>query len=333
MKTTLKDIAEATGYSISTVSRVLNGSGKIGSKAQKEILLCAEQLNYPISKISRPYFTESQKRVALVVTGLHVGEFYASYFHGFNLAAIEQDVQLFLLSLHKPKNELKEILLNLTKQNFHAIILFAPELSRVEYEELNKSLPPLFPIISNGLIENPIFSTVTFDEYSGGHLAAMHFEQHGYKNVGVIKGPFQKAEARFRYNGFRDYVIQSQTMDFVWECEGDFSYEAGIKAFENFKNAETKPEAIFACNDVMGHAFLTSAQKQGYSIPEDIALIGFDDLPMNERRYPTVSSVETDFKKLGSATIGTLIEKMKNPSSQRGILSMVPVNLQVRESS
>jgi len=333
MKTTLKDIAEATGYSISTVSRVLNGSGKIGSKAQKKILICAERLNYPISKINRPFSADTHKQVALVITGHHVGEFYASYFHGFNLAAIENDVQLFMLSLHKPKKELKHILCDLTKQNFQAIVLFAPELSRDQYEELNKALPPLFPVISNGLIENPIFSTIIFDGYSGGHLAASHFEKRDYEKVGVIKGPFQKAEARFRYNGFRDYVIQSESMEFVWESDGDFSYEAGVKAFENFENAKVKPRAVFACNDVMGHAFMITAQKHGYSIPDDIALIGFDGLPMNEQKHPTVTSIETDFKKLGSTTISELIEKIKNPSPQRGMLSMVPVTLRVRDSS
>jgi DNA-binding LacI/PurR family transcriptional regulator len=332
MKTTLKDIAEATGYSISTVSRVLSGSGKIGSKAQKEILICAEKLNYPISKINRPFSIDTNKRFALVVTGHHIGEFYASFFHGFNLAAIENDVQLFLLSLHKPKKELKNILLDLTK-NYHAIILFAPELTQEEYKELNKSIPPLYPIISNGLIENPVFSTITFDSYSGGHLAAAHFERNNYDTVGIIKGPFQKAEARFRYNGFRDYVLQSESMDFVWECDGDFTFEAGVKAFECFERAKQKPRAIFTCNDLMAHAFLEKAKACGYKFPEDIAIIGFDDLPANEQRHPTVSSIRTDFKNLGETSISELIERIKKPTPQHGMLSMVPVSLQVRESS
>ena len=333
MKTTLRDIAESTGYSISTVSRVLNGSGKISTKVQNEVLQCAEQLKYPLTKISNPVSSNSQKHFALVITGYHVGEFYASFFYGFNDAAIYNDVQLYLMSIKKPKKETKDIIKELSKQHYHGVILFAPEFNREDYEELQRKLPPLFPIISNGLIENPVFSTITFDHYSGGHLAAAHFNQKNYTKVGVIKGPLNKTESRFRYNGFRDYVTQSNAMELVWEYDGDFNYSSGIKAFEDFQKLKEKPRAIFSSNDHMGKAFMDAAQYSGYSFPEDIALVGFDDLPMCGEGHPTISSIKTDFEKLGSATITDLIDKVMNPGPQKGILSMVPVTLVQRESS
>lgn len=333
MKTTLKDIAEATGYSISTVSRVLNGSGKISTKVQNEVLLCAERLKYPISKINVSYSADSHKHVALVITGYHLGEFYSSFFQGFNLAAAHSDVQLYMMSIDKPKKEVKHILNELSKKYFHGVILFAPEFNREDYEDLQKKLPPLFPIISNGLIESPAFSTITFDHYSGGHMAAMHFERRNFTKVGVIKGPLFKTESRFRYNGFRDYVTQSHAMELVWEYEGNFLYDSGIKAFEDFQKSKEKPQAIFSSNDLMGKAFMDAAQYKGYSFPDDIALIGFDDLPMCEQGHPTITSIKTDFEKLGTATINELLDKMVNPAPQKGILSMVPVSLCIRESA
>ncbi len=333
MKTTLKDIAETTGYSISTVSRVLNGSGKISTQVQNEVLRCAERLKYPLSKINNSVNANSHKHIALLITGYHVGEFYASFFHGFNKAAIHNDVQLYLMSIEKPKKETKDIVRELSKQYYHGVILFAPEFNREDYEDLQKKLPPLFPIISNGLIENPVFSTITFDHYSGGHLAAAHFNQRNYSKVGVIKGPLYKTESRFRYNGFRDYVTQSNAMELIWEFDGDFNYESGIKAFEDFKRLKEKPRAIFSSNDHMGKAFMDTARYDGYTFPDDIALVGFDDLPMCGEGHPTISSIKTDFEKLGSATISDLIDKMLNPAPQKGILSMVPVTLIQRESS
>lgn len=333
MKTTLKDIAGATGYSISTVSRVLNGSGKISTKVQNEILLCAEQLQYPLAKLNSHYLSNSEKHVAMVITGFHLGEFYASFFQGFNLAAAHNGVQLYMMSIDKPKKEVKHILSELSKQYYNGIILFAPEFNRTDYEDLQTKLPPLFPIISNGLIENPAFSTITFDHYSGGHMAAMYFEQRNYTRVGVIKGPLLKTESRFRYNGFRDYVSQSHTMDLAWEFEGNFLYDSGIEAFEDFQTCRNKPQAIFSSNDLMGKAFMDAAQREGYAFPGDIALIGFDDLPLCEQGHPTITSIKTDFEKLGAATINELLDKMKNPAPQKGILSMIPVTLLKRDSA
>lgn len=333
MKTTLKDIAVASGYSISTVSRVLNRSGKISNKVQNDVLLCAKRLKYPLLKIDIPYSATKHRHVALVITGFHLGEFYASFFQGFNLAAAHNDVHLYMMSIDKPKNEVKHIISELSKQYYDGIILFAPEFTRTDYEELQKKLPPFFPIISNGLIENPVFSTITFDHYSGGHMAAMHFEERNYTKVGVIKGPLYKTESRFRYNGFRDYVMQSQTMKLIWEYEGNFLYDSGVRAFESFQKCKNKPRAIFSSNDLMGKAFMDAAKYKGYTFPDDIALMGFDDLPMCEQGNPTFTSIRTDFEKLGTATIEELLDSMMNLSPQKGILSMVPVSLDSRDSA
>lgn len=333
MKITLKDIAEQTGYSISTVSRVLNGSKKISKPTRREIYHTAKRLKYPLYQTLNGDAIVDDLKVCIIVTGFHVGEFYSSMFQGMNHAAQSQNVQLSMISLEQSFDHLLTKIENLIKDNYEGLLLFAPELTREDYISLQEILPSNFPIISNALIENPVISTVTFDGYSGGFLAGEHFKKQGYRRCGIIKGPFGKAEARYRFNGFRDFLLQQSQMDLCWQYQGDFSFESGKKAFSALEDADAQPQAIFACNDEMGHAFLEEALTHGYDVPQDLALIGFDDLPICSRHRPTITSIHTDYKKLGIVTFEKMKEMISNPDQQEGILSLVPVSLEVRKSS
>lgn len=332
MKITLKDIAEKTGYSVSTVSRVINGSDKISTKAQEEIMKCAEELNYPASKRNRPP-GKFQTPYITLVTDFHEGEFYSSYFYGFNKAANSLNVDLTLLSVKNPKQEASRAIKKLVYQGVDGVILFTPELTRSDYLNIVDEIPENFPIVSNALIESPIISTVTFDGYSGGHIAANHFEKKGYQNVGIVKGPFDKAEARYRSNGFVDYCNATDKLNLTWTYEGNFDYQTGVEAFSQFKSLENQPRAIFMSNDLMCQGFVEEAKHIGMKLPDDIAVLGYDDLPMCRHTYPQLSSVHTGFKELGIATLRALLDKIQQENTEQGMLSLIPVQLAERDSS
>jgi len=332
MKVTLKDIAEDTGFSISTVSRVLNDSDKISSETQEKVIASAVKLGYKISK-NGDHKSKKHLNVALVASGFHEGEFYSSFFHGLNKSAKQNNVRLFLNALLSPEKGFKKLLKSLATEYFDGIVLFVPELLSQDYEKLASALPANYPIISNSLIENPVFPTVTFDSYSGGYLAAQHFQKQGYKKVSIILGPPERSESRFRKNGFTDYISQQNDMSLLWSCPGDFTFESGIKAFDKFHQTSEKPDAIFATNDSMANGFLQAANKNGYNIPKDVALIGYDDLPHNMYTNPTISSIHTDYEKLGNATIKLLLEMVNKTNLKSNLLSLVPVSVSHKSSS
>lgn len=333
MKVTLKDIAEETGYSISTVSRVLNGSDKIGKQARREIYRTAKKLNYPIYRTLDGKEIIDTLKILFIVTGFHQGAFYSSLFYGMNRAAEKYNVQISFVFLNKPFNKILKTIRNIEDDKFEGLVLFAPEFNKNHYQRIKEELPDKFPIISNGLIENPVVSTVTFDGYSGGFLAGEHFNKKGYEKCGIIRGPLEKTEARYRFNGFRDYITQDKEMELVWNFDGDFTFESGVEAFKKFEKEDLKPRAIFASNDDMGHAFLEEALARGYQVPDELALVSFDDLPICRRHRPTISSVHTDYEKLGLVTVEKMKELLDNPDQQEGVLSLVPVHLNIRESS
>lgn len=333
MKTTLKDIAKDTGFSVATVSRVLNGSSKISSKTEGIVLESARRLDYLSPK---QYDSDSSTRflnVALIASHFSEGEFYVQFYHGLNKASKKNNIRLSLIGIIDPKEEVGKLLKEISLHYYDAAILFIPEYTRTEYEKLQDSLPNGFPIISNALIENPVFPTVTFDGYSGGYLAAQHFVERGYSNLGLIRGPFERSESRYRSNGFRDYIQQHRELKLRWTYEGDFTFESGTRAFAQFQKLKSKPRAIFVGNDDMANGFMESGKRAGVAFPEDVAIIGYDDLPVCRHNRPTMSSVKTDYEQLGGATVKLLRETLSNPDLDTNMLNLVPVTIVERESS
>lgn len=333
MKVTLKDIAEDTGYSVSTVSRVLNGSNKISTKTRDEILKSAEEHEYRSPKVKNAHSSTQLLNIALIGTGFHEGEFYVSFYNGLNQAARKHNIQLFLAGVPDSEEEILKVIKEISFNYYDGAILYIPEFKRQNYEKIRSVIPDKFPIISNALIENPAFPTITFDSYSGGHLAAIHFENKGHTKVGIIKGPSERAESRFRFNGFADYIAHHKQMELMWEYQGDFTFESGHDAFEAFDRLADKPSAIFASNDDMCNGFMEAAITKQYSFPDDIAIMGYDDLPVCRHNRPTMSTINTDFEQLGITTMKLLREKLSNPEPKTGILSFVPVSVTQREST
>ena len=333
MKVTLKDIARETGYSISTVSRVLTDSGKISGKTRDEVLSAARRLNYPFTGFRSFHLNSDNLNIALI-SDFREGEFYASCFFGFLAAARSEKVRISLLSIANPRDELQAFLAELISENYYdGFILFLPDLERTNYLHLLEIIPEHFPVVSNAMIENPVFSTITFDGYSGGHQAASLFYDRGYRNVGIIKGPPERADGRFRFNGFRDFINSKKDMDLIWECEGDYTFESGVRAYELLSQSGKQPEAVFISNDLMAKAFIDTARSNNVHIPGDMAVLGFDDLPMSRHSKPAISSIRTDFERLATATFRIIKNQIEHKAPQQGTISLIPVTISERDST
>lgn len=332
MKVTLKDISDATGFSVSTISRAVRGEGRISDANRKIILASAHDLGYPLPVNGRA-IPENQPPYIALITQFRVGEFYSSFAVGFMEAAHKKNIKLSLFGVDQDINSVSPLIEQLRAIGYTAAILFTPELSEEQYKHILHSTPNDFPIISCSNIDNSVLDTVTFDAYQGATLVAKHFHAKGYKNVGIIEGPAKMPESRFRSNGFNDYIIHIAEEKMIWSYRGDYTLESGNEAFEVFHTLKDKPEAIFATNDAMAVGFMEAASKYGYEFPKDVAIASYDNLPICENHYPKITSVDTDYARLGENTIENLLSRLNKPDEHQGIVSMVPVSLKIRESS
>lgn len=333
MKTTLKHIADDTGMSISTISRVLRGKGKISPNSQKVIIESAQRLNYPFKKSNTPLNLRQDIHIALIAN-VHGGEYYSAFFKGFNEAAIGTSINFSLFSVRDKEDKVFDLILQLRHKLFDGVVLFLPNLEYKDYKEIKKFETEDFVILSNAIVQRPLLDSIAFDNYAGGYQVAEHFFERGYKKLGIIKGPSIKSDARFRANGFMDAIDAHDGMELVWSFDGDFTYGSGENAMENFMSAKNKPEAIFSSNDVMAFGFITSANRNGVEIPKQVAIVGLDDLPSCELFHPRLSSIHTDYRRLGEVVVNRIQDRLSQKNMNGGILTnLVPVSLVVRDSS
>ncbi len=333
-KVTLKDIALDSGLSISTVSRILSGSGSVNSEKTRRVFESANKLNYPLSSQKTPLELRSSINVALVIRH-YTGEFFASLFEGFDRATNDSKMRVNLVSVSHAPSAPEALAMYLDQSQFDAAIIFLPDYKPADYQAIMDFLPPDFPIVSVAPIANPVMDTVTFDNYRGGYLVASHFEELGHTKVGMIQGPGNKSEAMLRKNGFMDYIQMSESLSLVWEFNGDYSFELGKEAYNHYKHSEIKPDAIFCSNDSTTIGFVHSAIRDGLHIPDDLAVAGYDDLPICNLYTPTITSVHTPYELLGKKTLELILDRLheKNGTHHTGYTSLVPVTLSLREST
>ncbi|MGF1669150.1 MAG: LacI family DNA-binding transcriptional regulator, partial [Balneolaceae bacterium] len=242
MKITLKDIAEDTGLSISTVSRALSQKGSTSTENRRKVFKSARRLNYPFNNISTPLSLRDNIYIALI-TQFHPGEFYASFFNGFDLAAKNTNIHFGLFNVANKKKSDLDIIMSISQGVFDAAVIFLPAFTEDDYIEALRRIGDDFPMISCAPIATPVMDTVAFDNYRGGHLVAKHFHERGYKKIGIIQGPTLKVEAQLRKNGLTDYC-ENNGLDVVWSFGTNYDLEEGQAAYENYKTLPIKPEAI-----------------------------------------------------------------------------------------
>ena len=333
MRATLKQVANDTGLSIATVSRALRRKNRRYSVNEEKIYAAARKLGYPFIGES----DSSDKTTIALVTEIRQGEFYSSLFHGLHVATNDSKSNIVFVNVnaqngnHDLQGNPVEYIIKLSKK-YSGICLFLPGLSKKSYADIKEGVGT-YPIVSLIPGKNLKIDTVSFDSYSGGYMIAKHFEEIGYNNMGIITGPGNVMDSSFRKNGFVDHINERSDLNLLWSFEGNFSSESGSQAFLDFKEKGLKKIAIFGCNDHSCFGFMKAANENGYKIPEDFIIAGYDNLSFCESITPELTSISTDFEALGKRAIRTIENMVSEKKEIIGQVSMIPVNIVIRKST
>ena len=328
MSSGLKEISNLTGYSLSTVSRVLANKISGDSQSAKEILTVAREIGYSKYRDASP---SSNRILDIALITQHFSEeFYAYLYASFDRICAKEGYCLTIHSLRYNKS-IKEQLLYLS-QNHDGFILFLPTLDSLGYRIIKKTLTG-YPIISIAPVLEPIFDTFTFDSYQGGVLAAKQFIDSGLKKFGVIHGPLDKWEAELRKNGFKD-TLEKEGKEIHWDFRGDYSFESGEKAFHNIYNKEILDVGVFASNDQMAVGFINAALENNVKIPGDYFIIGYDNILFSKIFFPKLTTINTNVDRLSSEALDYLIRIIKGQvqADASAKKTLIPVELVVRDT-
>lgn len=322
---TIKDVASRAGVSVATVSRVLNEKGLVREDTIRRVLEAAAALNYVPHGGARSLSTRRTSTVGVVLPDLH-GEFFSEMIRGIDVAARRRGYHLLVSGSHSEWSEMSAVLLAV-RGRVDGMIVMAPEL---EAERIASWLPTGLPVVLlNGRAEGAW--SVAVDNAQGAGSMMEHLFSLGHREIAYISGPVGNADATERLRAWR-VAMQGAGVGRLDELlvPGDFSETAGYEAGYTILSRERRPTAVFAANDAMAIGALCAVREQGVRVPEEMAVVGFDDIPIARFVSPPLTTVSVEIAELGRQAFELLLEASEQDREPR--LQILPTHLVIRES-
>jgi LacI family transcriptional regulator len=335
-RVTITEVARQAGVSKQTVSRVLNNRFDVADETRRRVQQVVDTLGYRPSTIARSLSRGKSQTLGVVGYGLQY--FGTSHI----LAGIEEEANLLgytlLLNLiHQPERaDIHEIVNELMALHVDGIIWAAPEIgnNRAWIEDVSYSVP--VPIVYSSTRPRPGQFMVNVDNRSGGQTATGHLLAQGRRKIGLITGPQYWWDAYQRQLGWEDALTAAGLpVDETLIAEGDWSPASGERSFHTLIAAHSDLDAIFAGNDQMALGVIRAAYATGRRIPEDLALVGFDDIPEAAFFTPSLTTMRQDVVGLGRRSVEALAHLLQDqplPQDAENSL-LLSTQLVVRESS
>jgi LacI family transcriptional regulator len=324
---TIKDVARVAGVSVATVSRALNGAENVLPDTRQRILDVARELRYAPSGAARSLITRRTDTIGALLPDLH-GEFFSELIRGIDQAARARGLHLLLSSSHDDANEAAAALRAMNGR-VDGLLVMSPH---ADDDFLSQNLPHTLPaVLLNSGVSKPTQRVFAVDNFGGAREMTAHLVNTGRRRIAFLGGPAANFEARERERGYRAGLAAGVQ---PWVLEGDFSESGGQRAGDRLLAlpAAERPDAVFAANDIMAIGLLGTLQAGGVRVPDDIALAGFDDIPVARYVSPALTTMHVPIAALGSEALDALADALDSPPSPSTESTVMPVQLVVRRS-
>ncbi len=309
-KVTIRDVASYAGVSRQTVSRVINASEKVTSETRARVLAAIEQLGYQPNAVARSMARGRTGMLACIAPNV-TDYTFATIIEGAQAVARSQGY--FLLSTTAPDGETFDYLMDhLVKSGrVDGLIVIQPYI-----EDPSHGVPAGCPTIFAGggaHANQQVGGSVVLDDMAAGYTATKHLIQLGHQSIGMITGPLGEVCVQNRMTGFEN-ALEDSGLESNPELivEGDWTASSGYHIFrELWLNRENRPTALFVQNDSMAVGVLHAAEELALHIPEQLSIIGIDDIPLAPYFHPPLTTLRQDFAKIGRVATRMLIRAIE----------------------
>ena len=309
MPATIKDVARAAGVSVATVSRAMNGADNVLPDTKARILAAARDLRFSPSGAARSLITRRTDTIGALLPDLH-GEYFSELIRGIDQAARARGLHLLVSSSHGDADEAAAALRSMNGR-VDGLLVMSPH---ADAAFLSANLPHNLPaVLINTGIDLPGHASFKVDNFGGAQAMTRHLAALGCKRIAFIGGPDGNHEAQERLRGYRA-GLRAATPKGLTEAlfDGDFSEAAGWAAGRKMVQAKGRPDAVFAANDMMAVGCLAALAEAGLRVPKDIAVVGFDDIPIARYVTPALSTIRVPIAALGAAALETLAQGLQS---------------------
>lgn len=326
-RSTLGLVAQRAGVSPSTVSRILNGTAQVSQEKQDIVRAIIKELNFQPDPAARSLAGGRTMSIGVLT------QFIDSPYYGEALRGIEDVLHKaayapLFVSGHWNEAEEKKRLLTLQQRKVDGVIVLTGKLTDATLTEMATRMPV---VVTGRHLEASNLFSIDFDNIDGACLAVKHLHELGHQNVAFISGPLDHPDAEQRLSGYRaELTRRDMPVDDALVVYSDFLESGGFKAMNQLLESRVPFSAVIAANDQMAYGARLALYRAGLRVPDDVSLLGFDDLPHSAFTLPPLTSVRQSVYEIGTLAAQAMVELLakKSPPTKT-----IAAEIIVREST
>ena len=325
---TMKDIARLAQVSTSTVSHVINGSRFVSDEIREKVMRIVAELNYTPSAVARSLKVRETKTIGLLVTATN-NPFFAEVMAGVEQYCQQHQYNLIIATTGGDAKRLQQNLQTLIHKQVDGVLLMCGD-SRFQADmELKVPLPL---VVMDWWFTELNADKILENSERGGYLATKSMVDAGHQKIGIITGNLRKSVAKNRLQGYKKALSEANiVLNPDWIVESHFDFEGGIVGAQKLLSLSDRPTAIFCCSDTIAIGAYQAIQNQGLRIPQDISIMGYDDIELARYLFPSLSTISQPKAELGKLAVETLLQRIQEPNENYRTLVLEPTCI-LRES-
>jgi DNA-binding LacI/PurR family transcriptional regulator len=310
---TLADVAELAGVSSATASRVLTGSARVRPQTRDKVEQAMSRLGYVRNRAARSAVSRRAGSVALVMgeetVKVFADPFFARMLRSVSKALAALDLQLVMLTLYSPRNY--HMVSRYLRSGHVDGVLFVSMHGRPDFEFASLGIPLV--LCGRPVTDAGVLSYVDADNIGGASTAVRYLLDSGRKTVATVAGPADMAPGIDRLIGYRKAMNAVGVLDPGMIAYGDFSVMSGQHALLRLIDHRPNIDAVFAASDLMAVGALHALRRLGRRVPDDVAVIGFDDSPSAQQTAPRLSTIRQPVDAMGTRLVSELLAQIADP--------------------
>jgi LacI family transcriptional regulator len=332
---TIKDVARLSGLSLSTVSLVINKRGYVSPETRQKVLKIVEELSYHPNRSARGLASKTSGNLGFILSDYHFSQaepFYTKIFLGTEFEARNHNYYILLTTVGKTFNTKSDVPRFLLERNVDGVII-AGKVTGKLIDYIDSLGIPI--VLVDYESKKRRHSAVLIDNRSGAQKAVQHLLERGHRSVAFIAGDIAHPSIAERFGGYQDALKENSIpfdQNLIVVDQPALRGNDGAEAMGKILQRGKFPTAVFAANDAMAIGCARFLRERGLKIPDDIAVVGFDDIEMSSHLEPPLTTVRVFKEEMGKLAVLRLVEMIKS-KTRTLITTHVPVELIVRAST
>lgn len=319
----MKDVARLAGVSTSTVSHVINNDRFVSEATRLRVETAINTLNYAPSALARSLKLNQTHTIGMLIS-VSSNPFYSELVHGVERSCFERGYSLVLCNTEGDEQRMNRNLETLLQKRVDGLLLLSTETHHPSIEIMNR-----YPGVPTVMMDwSPVdegCDVIQDNSLLGGEMATQYLINKGYTRIACIGGPVDKSPSRMRLDGYRKAMQQAGLPVLPgYEIIGDFEFRGGHVAMQQLLALDTPPQAVFSCNDAMAVGVYHALFQAGLTVPEDMAVVGYDDIELARYMTPPLTTIHQPKDALGELAVDVLIHRMAQPDLAQQRLQLTP---------